>query len=160
MLDIDKIKKLIEVMVANDLVEISLRDGEEEVNLRRPNTAAAAGSPEVMMHGANPNPVPVVAPPQVTAEEASGQKAQADEDELVEITSPMVGTFYTASSPDAPPFVKIGQQVHVGMVVCILEAMKVFNEIKSEVAGTLERIVAKNAEPVEYGQPLFLIRPQ
>ena len=155
MLDIDKIKKLIEVMVANDLVEISLRDGEEEVNLRRPNAMATAGAPELMMHGANPNPVPVAALPQAAAKEA-----ETDEADLVEIASPMVGTFYAASSPEAPPFAKVGQHVHVGMVVCILEAMKVFNEIKSEVAGTLERIVAKNAEPVEFGQPLFLIRPE
>ncbi len=160
MLDIDKIRMLIEVMVANDLVEISLRDGEEEVNLRRPNTAAVAGAPELIMPGANPHSVAVVAPGPLPAEQVGGPEAQADESELVEIPSPMVGTFYAASSPEAPPFVKVGQHVHVGMVVCIVEAMKVFNEIKSEVAGTLERVAAKNAEPVEFGQPLFLIRPQ
>ncbi len=157
MLDIDKIKKLIEIMVANDLVEVSLRDGEEEVNLRRPNTVTAPG---LAMHGGGPNPMPVAAFPQVTAGQASEKEAETDEVELVEITSPMVGTFYAASSPETPPFVKVGQHVHVGMVVCILEAMKVFNEIKSEVAGTLERIVAKNAGPVEFGQALFLIRPE
>ena len=71
----------------------------------------------------------------------------------------MVGTFYSAPDPESPPFVKAGQDIHAGMVVCILEAMKVFNEIKSEVAGTIERVLVKNAQPVEYAQPLFLVRP-
>jgi len=71
----------------------------------------------------------------------------------------MVGTFYTASDPESPAFVVVGSAVQVGMVVCILEAMKVFNEIKSEVAGTIERILVKNADPVEFGQPLFMVRP-
>ena len=71
----------------------------------------------------------------------------------------MVGTFYSASDPDAAPYVSVGQQIQAGMVVCILEAMKVFNEIKSEIAGTVERILVTNAQPVEYGQPLFLVRP-
>ncbi len=71
----------------------------------------------------------------------------------------MVGTFYSAPDPDSPVFVKVGQQLGVGSVVCIVEAMKVFNEIKSEIAGTLERILVKNGQPLEYGQPMFLVRP-
>ena len=159
MLDIDKIRKLIEMMVTNDLVEISLRDGEEEGNLRRPSAAAAAAMPEGVthVHAANPGAPPAA---QLAAELTVGGKAEDDSSGLVEIASPMVGTYYAASDPEAPPFVSIGQQVQVGMVVCILEAMKVFNEIKSEVAGTIERVLVNNAEPVEFGQTLFLVRPQ
>jgi len=158
-LDIDKIRKLIEMMVTNDLVEISLRDGEEEVNLRRPSSAAAVAMSEAVthVHAANPG---LPSTGQLAAEPTVGSKAEDDSSGLVEIASPMVGTYYAASDPEAPPFVNIGQQVQVGMVVCILEAMKVFNEIKSEVAGTIERILVNNAEPVEFGQTLFLVRPQ
>ena len=151
-------------MVTNDLVEISLRDGEEEVNLRRPNPRAADLPPMLPVHpnAANPavSPAPVAAP--VAAPSAAPEPTPGEEEEdveLVAIESPMVGTFYTASDPDSPPFVNVGQQIQAGMVVCILEAMKVFNEIKSEVAGTIERILVKNAQPVEFGQPLFLVRP-
>lgn len=155
MLEIEKIRKLIEMMVANDLVEISLRDGSEEVNLRRPNSRAEA-NPTVTVQ-------PGVATPALPAAPIAGANdaTEASEDEvaLVEIPSPMVGTFYAAPDPDSPPFVKPGQDVQAGMVVCILEAMKVFNEIKSEVAGTIERVLVKNAQPVEFAQPLFLVRP-
>ncbi|UCE58181.1 MAG: acetyl-CoA carboxylase biotin carboxyl carrier protein [Phycisphaerales bacterium] len=163
MLDIDKIQKLIEMMVANDLVEISLRDGGEEVNLRRPSAALPNSVVQVGPAVGACAPAPVVQSPAVqpVAEPPQPQEQEepADESELVEVKSPMVGTFYAASDPESPPFVKIGQQVQVGMVVCILEAMKVFNEIKSEVAGTIERVLVKNAAPVEFGQPLFLVRP-
>jgi acetyl-CoA carboxylase biotin carboxyl carrier protein len=150
-------------MVSNDLVEISLRDGEEEVNLRRPNTGVP-GAFSSVANASNPwaasnNPLPPP-PPDVPANSSSGLPAGADADaELIEIPSPMVGTFYSASDPESPPFVDVGTRVHSGMVVCILEAMKVFNEIKAEVSGTIERILVKNAEAVEFGQPLFLVRP-
>lgn len=151
MLDIDKIQKLIEVMVKNDLVEVSLRDGDMEINLRRPNVAGGGCT------------TPVAAPVG-----ASGGEAIADTDSIsaedeekgnfVEIKSPMVGTFYTSPEPEAPPFVNPGAKVIPSSVVCLLEAMKVFSEIKAEVTGTIERILVKNAESVEYGQPLFLVR--
>lgn len=162
MLDIEKIRKLVEMMVANDLVEISLRDGEEEVNLRRPNPHAADLAPELLVRPnvSHPAPAEVVAAGAPAAAETAALPAEDSEANLQEICSPMVGTFYTASDPDAAPYVSVGQQIQAGMVVCILEAMKVFNEIKSEIAGTVERILVKNAQPVEYGQPLFLVRPQ
>ena len=152
MLEIEKIRKLIEMMVANDLVEISLRDGSEEVSLRRPNSRAEA-TPTVTVQPAVTTPAAAITPASDAAE------ADRDEVELVEIPSPMVGTFYASPDPDSPAFVKPGQDIHAGMVVCILEAMKVFNEIKSEVAGTIERVLVKNAQPVEFAQPLFLVRP-
>lgn len=161
MLDIDKIRQLVEMMVTNELVEISLRDGEEEVNLRRPSAPGCGvtvepGLPSVIqspLPGAVPQPASTQAPP--TTEPV---KADSDDD-LVAINSPMVGTFYSATDPESPPFVKVGQQLSVGTVVCIVEAMKVFNELKSEVAGTLEQILVKNSQPLEYGQPMFLVRP-
>ena len=150
------------MMVANDLVEISLRDGEEEINLRRPNSPVPGEMPQVTV-GGNPVmatgvPVPVAAASALAAPGPAAAGA-VDESDLVEIASPMVGTFYSASDPESPAFVNVGSTVHEGMVVCILEAMKVFNEIKSEVAGTIERILVKNADPVEFGQPLFMVRP-
>jgi acetyl-CoA carboxylase biotin carboxyl carrier protein len=157
LLDIDKIKQLIEMMVNNDLSEMSLRDGEEEINLRRPGGAAgvplAQGGPmsASALPSDNPAPVPV-------AEDGSVRQRD-EEEELAEISSPMVGTFYTAPDPDSPPFVEIGSQVQPETVVCVLEAMKVFNEIKSEIAGIVEKILVKNEDSVEYGQPLFLVRP-
>ena len=157
MLDIDIIRQLVEMMVANDLVEISLRDGEEEVNLRRPNPTAAAALPGPSSQV--PTVEQAATSPTAALPEAA-PAAETDEDaELVHISAPMVGTFYTASDPDSPPFVEVGSEVQPGAVVCILEAMKVFNEIKAEVAGTIEGVLAKNAEPVEYGQLLFAVRP-
>ena len=148
------------MMVANDLVEISLRDGEEEVNLRRPNTRVVEAAPIVTMPASAANPgATATAPAPAVVPETPPPPAE-DDTELVEIASPMVGTFYAAPDPNSSPFITVGQQIQVGMVVCILEAMKVFNEIKAEVAGTIERILVKDAEPVEYGQPLFLVRPQ
>ena len=158
MLDIDKIQQLVEMMVQNDLVEVSLRNGEEEINLRRPQ-------PEMPVV-AN-NLVPVTTEPITESAEAGTQSmataaanTEKADDELVPIPSPMVGTFYGSPDPDSPSFVQVGSTVQPGTIVCILEAMKVFNEIKAEVAGLVERILVKNAEAVEYGQPLFLVRPQ
>lgn len=154
MLDIDKIRMLVEMMVKNDLVEVSLRDGEEEINLRRPNPAGEGR----VDFGAMPRMT--VSPPGGDASAPAPAPSPKVEDvELVPIPSPMVGTFYAAPDPDSPPFVQLGQQISTGAVVCVLEAMKVFNEIKSEITGTIERILVKNQEPVEFGQPLFLVRP-
>ncbi len=157
MLDIDKIRQLVEMMVANELVEISLRDGEEEVNLRRPNPNAPAVAPSV---AAMPPPVDDASalPPPVSAAVPTAE-ADADDDKLVHVSAPMVGTFYAAPDPESEPFVGVGSEVQPGTVVCILEAMKVFSEIKAEVAGIVERILVKNADPVEYGQPLLAVRP-
>lgn len=159
MLEIDKIRQLIEMMVANDLVEVSLRDGEEEINLRRPNKLTHEANPNPTIGGSALLPAPTTAAGVPPSEPIATSPEEEDEAELVEIASPMVGTFYAASDPDSPTFVNMGTRVSVGTVVCILEAMKVFNEIKSEVAGTIERILVKNAEAVEFGQTLFLVRP-
>ncbi len=150
MLEIDRIQQLVEMMVANDLIELSLRDGEIEVNLRRPNPNSnhVLGAMPDLSHLTRAAPMPAEA--KVVAEAAAP---------LHEIRSPMVGTFYASPEPEAPPFVHVGSNVGPATVVCILEAMKVFSEIKAETSGTVERILVRDGEAVEYGQPLFSLRP-
>ena len=138
-------------MVTNDLVELSLRDGDVEVKVRRLNANLGDGAPIVsgVPQAVNPTGVAAQAP-----------AVEEDDVELHEIKSPMVGTFYAAPEPEAAPYLHVGSRVEPNTVVCIVDAMKVYTEIKSEVAGTIERILVKNEEPVEYGQPLFLVRPE
>jgi len=152
LLETNKIRQLIEMMVSNDVVEMSLRDGDVEVSLRRPNHSAPgdghAVGPVVAANPAAAAPV---------AQEAAGA-SEADVT-LAEIPSPMVGTFYVSPTPEAPPFVRVGSAVGPDTVVCIIEAMKVFNEIKADVSGTIERVLVDNEQAIEFGQPLFLVRP-
>ena len=157
MLDIEHIRQLVDMMVANDLVELSLRDGDIEVNLRRPNPKSA--EPVITTYPANPSP-------QGSMTHASGTsgtepKVAADVVDVAfhEIRSPMVGTFYAGPDPDSPAFVQVGSTVGPNTVVCLLEAMKVFSEIKAETTGTVERVLVRDGEAVEYGQTLFLVRP-
>ena len=141
-------------MVANDLVELSLRDGEVEVNLRRPNPNSN-DTPILHALPASPPAIHAVTPMPPEAKllgEVVGSKFQ-------EIRSPMVGTFYASPDPDSPQFVQVGSNVVPSTVVCVLEAMKVFSEIKAETSGTVERILVRDGEAVEYGQLLFLVRP-
>ena len=154
MLELDRIRQLVEMMIANDLVELSLRDGEVEVNLRRPNPNSN-DTPILHAVHASPNPAhyaPSIPPEAKLPGEVVGVEFQ-------EIRSPMVGTFYASPDPDSPPFVQVGSNVGPATVVCVLEAMKVFSEIKAETSGTVERILVRDGEAVEYGQPLFLVRP-
>ena len=154
MIDIRKLKELVKLMVANDLTELDLRDPEEQVTLRRPNqwstTAAAPGAAAPVAA-----PVAAVAPVATPAVEAT----PADDAGLVAIPCPMVGTFYAASSPDADSFVTVGATVDTDTVVCMVEAMKIFNEIKADCNGTIERVCVGNGDAVEFGQDLFMVRP-
>jgi len=156
LLDIDRVRQLIEMMVANDLVELSLRDGDIEVNLRRPNPKTAEQAlVTVPMHPQHPHPHYPSGPP---IHDAPVPAAVSDV-KFHEIRSPMVGSFYAAPDPDSPPFVQVGGTVGPNTVVCLLEAMKVFSEIKAETSGVIERILATDGQAVEFGQPLFLVRP-
>ena len=151
MLELDRIRQLVEMMVANDLIELSLRDGEVEVNLRRPNPKSNEAPVLHAVHSAaHPNP---------SALPEAKMAGEVVEVEFYEIRSPMVGTFYASPDPDSPSFVQVGSNVGPSTVVCILEAMKVFSEIKAETTGTVERVLVRDGEAVEYGQPLFLVRP-
>lgn len=157
---IDQIKELVQLMVDNDLSTISLRNGTEEVVLRRATLSAQSvphGPKNEGSDGAVKLPTGDAATAPATDPESPG--AGGPDDGLVEIRSPIVGTFYAASGPESPPFAEVGASLTPDSVVCIIEAMKVFNEIRAEVTGTLEKILVKNEQPVEYGQPLFLVRP-
>lgn len=158
MIDIRKLKELVKLMVENDLSEIDLRDEQETVVVRR-----SMGGQFVPMAQA-PMPAPAYShAPASGAPAAGGGAGDADDGDdesgLVAITSPMVGTFYAAPDPGSPPFVTPGSNISSESVVCVVEAMKVFSEIKADCSGTIERVLVKNGEPVEYGQKMFLVRP-
>lgn len=160
MIDIRKLKELIRLMVANELTELDLRDAEEQVTLRRPGPEQ---SPQILqavpMSMAAPVAAVATAPPAASAAPAGEQRAEGVDEGLVAIESPMVGTYYSAPAPDKPPFLKVGDPVVEDTVVCLVEAMKIFNEIKAECSGTIEKILVANGDAVEFGQELFLIRP-
>lgn len=150
MIDIRKLKELVKLMVENDLSELDLRDQEEKVTVKR----GYGGVPIVQSMAV---PAAPMALPRPAA--ATGDTAEADDEAgLVAIESPMVGTFFSSPNPDAEPFVKVGASVDASTTVCLVEAMKVFNEIKAEVNGTIEKVLVKSGESVEFGQKLFLVR--
>ncbi|BAU50360.1 acetyl-CoA carboxylase biotin carboxyl carrier protein [Sulfurifustis variabilis] len=151
-MDIRKVKKLIEMLEESSLAEIEIREGEESIRISR---ASSAGQTSVTV---SPGPTataaaPVSAPP-VTAP-AAAERAELPAGHAV--TSPMVGTFYRAPNPDAKAFVDVGSEVKVGDVLCIVEAMKMMNQIESDKAGVVKAILKENGQPVEYGEPLFII---
>ncbi|MCZ6850254.1 MAG: acetyl-CoA carboxylase biotin carboxyl carrier protein [Planctomycetota bacterium] len=158
MIDIRKLKELVRLMVANDLTELDLRDSEEQVTLRRdglnqvPQVVGAAGAPPASAATAGPS-TPASASKPMAAPEAAAEQG------LATIESPMVGTFYAASNPDSSPFVAVGSSVDPDTVVCMIEAMKIFNEIKAECSGTIEKVLVNNGESIEFGQALFIVRP-
>ena len=149
----DYIEKLAKIIADNDLTEISLEDGEQAITIRKdlPEVNMVASAPAV---AAVPQSAPV-APAQASA--PAQAPAAKEEVKGKAITSPMVGTFYAASSPDAAPFVEVGSTVNVGEVVCIIEAMKLMNEIKAEQAGKVVQICVKNGDPIEFGQVLMYV---
>ncbi len=151
MLDIRKLKELVRLMVANGLSEIDLRDSDEQVTLRRQGPHQA---PQIVTTPAPAADTHVAAPATADAPETD-----PSEQGLVRIESPMVGTFYSAPNPDAAPFVTVGATVGPETNVCVIEAMKIFNEIKADCSGTIEKVLVSNAEAVEFGQALFLVRP-
>uniref|UniRef100_A0A7C4QSC9 Biotin carboxyl carrier protein of acetyl-CoA carboxylase n=1 Tax=Schlesneria paludicola TaxID=360056 RepID=A0A7C4QSC9_9PLAN len=156
--DLEQVQRLIEVMDKFGLSEISLRRGDEHWRLRR-------GSPAVMAVPPLPPaaPFPAVPPPAAAPAAASPAPpppaAKDKDDGLLVIKAPTVGTFYSAQSPEDPPFVTVGSKVSPQTTVCLIEAMKVFNPIPAEVTGTIEAILVKNGDAVEFGQPLFKVRP-
>lgn len=152
-MDIRKIKKLIELLEDSSLTEIEIVEGEESVRLARGGSVQAAPLP---MAPVISQPAAAPAPAAIDAAAAASEESDMPEGEAV--LSPMVGTFYSASGPDADAFVKLGQSVGVGDTLCIIEAMKMFNQIESDVSGTVVAILVENGQPVEYDQPLFVIR--
>jgi acetyl-CoA carboxylase biotin carboxyl carrier protein len=148
--DVQKIKELIRIMKENDLVKIDIRHGEDYISLQRAQPQPAGGAMGPMITS-----MPGVGMPIMVAPAADHAKTEG----LLEVKSPIVGTFYEAPSPDSDPYVEIGAHVDPQTVVCIIEAMKVMNEIRAEVSGTLVEKVAAAGQAVEYGQVLFRVRP-
>ena len=147
--DIKRIRRLVELMNEHELSELDLRQGEQRIRLRK--------GPEGMV--ALPTP-PAAPAPAATPARPAAPAAPVEDSSLTTIKSPMVGTFYTASSPDTAPFVKVGDHVNRETTVCLIEAMKVFNEIPAEVTGQIVAVLVENGEPVEFGQPLFKVDPK
>lgn len=150
-MDIRKVKKLIELLEESDIAEIEIHEGEESVRISRASQVAVPATVAAPVAAPTPVAAPAAAPADTAAESApaeiSGHK----------VVSPMVGSFYRAPSPDAKPFVEEGDQVSVGDTLCIVEAMKILNQIESDKAGTVKKILVENGEPVEFNQPMFII---
>jgi len=155
--DLDKLQQLVEMMEKHDLREVKLRRGDQQWSLRRgPQEVVHA----VPMGGYAPAaPVAQAAAPAAAASGAATAPAKTGDEGLTPVKSPMVGTFYASSQPGEPPFVRVGSAVKADTVVCLIEAMKFFNPVKSDAAGTIAKILVKDGDAVEYGQTLFLIQP-
>ena len=157
-MDLRKVKKLIELLEESNLSELEIKEGEEVVRLSRFPTAGAV-APQMIAAPAPVMAAPVAAPATAAASAAGATPANTESGlpAGTVVRSPMVGTFYAASSPGAEPFVKVGQQVKVGDPLGVIEAMKMFNQIEAEVAGTVLAIAAENGQAVEFDEPLFVI---
>jgi len=149
-MDLRKLKKLIDLVQESGIGEIEITEGEEKVRITRQVSA-----PPFVMAGMHPMSMGTA--PAATPAAAAAPAAVPEQPKGHELKSPMVGTFYRAPSPGAPAFVEVGQSVSKGQTLCIIEAMKLLNEIESDVSGTVKAILVENGQPVEYGQPLFLI---
>ena len=154
-MDIRKVKKLIELLEESNIDEIEIKEGEESVRISR-NSGAPMAAPMQYAPPAAPAPAPAPAPA-AAPEPAAASEPEPPAHEGHVLTSPMVGTFYRSPSPSSPAFVEVGQHVKVGDVICIVEAMKMMNQIESDKAGTIEAILVENGQPVEFDQPLVTI---
>jgi len=152
--ELDNIKEIIRLMKQNDLREFELENGDFKVRIKRGGVEAAQAAPSVMVSPPAPSAAPASAPASAPAAPAPAAPRVNTKD----ILSPMVGTFYLSPAPDQPPFVKVGDKVETNTVVCIIEAMKVMNEIKAEIKGVVTEVLVENGKPVEFGQPLFRVQ--
>ena len=152
-MDLRKIKSLIDLLENSSLAELEIIEGEESVRLTRQSASAPA---TVLAPAVAAAPAPAVTTEPVETAAVIDEPPEIPENELVR--SPMVGTFYASSTPDAEAFAKVGQQVSVGDPLCIIEAMKMFNQIEAEVSGTIISILVENGQPIEFDEPLFVIR--
>ena len=162
-MDIRKVKKLIELLDDSGIAEIEITEGEESVRISRYPAGAPVAAAPIVAHAAAPAapaPTPAAAPPAVPepppAAAAEPAAENVDEDGF-EVTAPMVGTFYSSSSPGAAPYVQVGDRVNEGDTLCIIEAMKMMNQIEADVSGVIKSIRIQNGEPVEFGQVLYVI---
>jgi len=154
-----ELKELIEFLVEKDISEFELERGDVKVRIKRTGENLTVSGPAITLPHASPAAVAPPTPASVAAA-SSAAAAPSEEAGLHNVKSPIVGTFFEAPSPGSPPFVKAGDTVEVGTVLCIVEAMKLMNEIESDVAGEILKKLVSNGQPVEYGQALFTIRPK
>lgn len=177
-MDFKQIQELIKTVNKSNISELSIQDGEFQITIKQ-GTEMAEGAgmsqnmpmhmmfpmPQMPMQQQGPSigqghaPVAIPAPPSPASPADAGGAGSAGAAQGTSIKSPMIGTFYRSSSPDKPPFVNVGDEVKKGQVLCIIEAMKLFNEIESEVSGRIVKVLVDDASPVEYDQPLFLVEP-
>ncbi len=150
-MDVRKVKKLVDLLVESGVAELEIHEGEESVRISRYGTASTPA----------PTAAPPLAPSLAIAASPVGADAGEEDDDVLPdghaVTSPMVGTYYASASPGAKSFVAVGSQVEVGATLCIIEAMKMLNQIEADRAGTVKAILVENTQPVEYGQPLMII---
>lgn len=165
-MDIKDLKKLLETLAATETDEFTYETGDFKISVKRAveqvvvtRSETAAPAQTASQPAAAPSPAAGQAAPSAQPASEPAKTAPEPESDLVEVTAPIVGTFYASPAPDAPPYVKVGDRVEPGTVLCIIEAMKLMNEIEAEVAGTIAEVLVRNEEPVEYGQPLFRIDP-
>jgi acetyl-CoA carboxylase biotin carboxyl carrier protein len=151
-MDIRKIKKLIDLIQESDVAEIEISEGEESVRISRTSSSAPVYAAPQAQYAA-PAPAPAAAPAPASTEAAAPAKPNVAN----AVRSPMVGTYYSSSSPDAAAFVEVGQSVSAGDVICIIEAMKMFNQIEADRSGTVKAILVENGHPVEFDEPLIII---
>jgi acetyl-CoA carboxylase biotin carboxyl carrier protein len=144
--DVARIRQIIELMEQHELVEVDLQEGEEKIKLKRGGAVQMVAAPVAAAPAAAPAPTATAAP----ADNTAG---------TVTINAPMVGTFYAKANPESPPFVKVGDRVNADTVVCIVEAMKVFNEIPAECSGTIVEVLVNDQQPVDFGKPMFRVQP-
>jgi acetyl-CoA carboxylase biotin carboxyl carrier protein len=163
--DLETIKELIGIMRENDLLEIEIKHGDDKIFLKRSQGQPSVFAPvqvvpQAFPAGPQPPAVTAAGPAGPNSTQPAAPAMQAPAEAMVEIKSPLVGTFYAAPSPDSEPYVEVGSPVEPQTVVCIVEAMKVMNEIKADAAGKIVEILVENGQAVEYGQPLFKVRPE
>jgi acetyl-CoA carboxylase biotin carboxyl carrier protein len=156
-MDIRKVKKLIELLEESGISELEISEGEESVRISRHQRVAMPPLAPMAAQAIPLAPPATQAAPAAPAAPATSAGEHKPRDDERTVTSPMVGTYYSASTPGSKPFVEIGMEIKVGQILCIIEAMKMMNQIESDKAGRVTAILAKNGEPVEFGQPLFII---
>ena len=155
-IDLKKIKELVEIMKKNGLEELEIKQGDQKIFLRRSQPQSSAGQIVTAVPMMRQD---YIAPPAPQSTETVGQTPAKHEENLIEIKSPIVGTFYSQPTPDSEPYVEVGSTVGSQTIICIIEAMKVMNEIKAETSGTIAEVLVSNGQAVEYGQVLFKVRP-
>ena len=157
-MDLKQIQDLVKMVNKSNISELSIEEKDIKITIKQKEDKYVTGVPMQQMQAA-PAPVAIASPAPSAAAPAAKPAAQAAADNLLTIKSPMIGTFYRRPSPDKPNFVEEGDEVKNGKVVCIIEAMKLFNEIESEISGRVVKILVEDSTPVEYDQPLFLVEP-